>query len=75
MKTSAKPNSPKTIMVPVTTMEEMPVISYAERDELIASLKEAEAEIAAGNFTIYNPGTFVDEMMAVYRSAKAKRSA
>jgi hypothetical protein len=75
MKTSAKPNSPKTIMVPVTTMEEMPVISDAERDELIASLKEAEAEIAAGNFTIYNPDTFVDEMMAVYRAAKAKRSA
>ena len=57
------------------TIEVVPAVSDAERDELIGSLKEAEAEIAAGNCTTYNPETFVDEMMAVYRAAKAKMSA
>jgi hypothetical protein len=32
---------------PVTTMEEIPVLSEQERDELLASLKEAEARAAA----------------------------
>jgi NADH:ubiquinone oxidoreductase subunit H len=38
-------------------------------------LKEAEAEIAAGNCTTYNPDSFVEEMVAAYRAAKAKKSA
>ena len=63
------------MMVPVMTMEEVPVLSKAERDELIASLEKAQAEIAAGNCTTYNPDTFMDEMMAVYRAAKAKKPA
>ena len=42
-------------MVPVSTMAEVPVISDAERDELIASLKEGQARIAAGEYTVHNP--------------------
>ena len=56
------------------TEEEMSVLSDAERDELIASLKQAEAEIAAGNCTTHNPEAFMDEMVAVYRAARAKKS-
>ena len=62
------------MMVPVMTVEEVPVLSEAERDELIASLKEGQARIAAGEFTVHNPDTFMDEMMAVYRAAKVKKS-
>jgi hypothetical protein len=46
--TAAKLGGAKTTFVPVTTMEEVPVLSDAERDELIASLKQAEQDIADG---------------------------
>jgi hypothetical protein len=36
------------MMVPVITMEEVPVLSDEERADLIASLKQAEADVAAG---------------------------
>jgi hypothetical protein len=39
---------PVTEVIPVTTMVEVPVLSDAERAELVASLQEAEAEIREG---------------------------
>jgi hypothetical protein len=60
----------RTTMVPVTTMEEMPVLNDVERAELLASLKQAEAEIEAGEAIDYDPKTFKDRLLGIYRRAK-----
>jgi hypothetical protein len=60
----------RTTMVPVTTMEEIPVLSEAERDELLKSLKEAEARAKAGQTTEYDPKTFKDRLIGIYRRSK-----
>jgi hypothetical protein len=60
----------RTTMVPVTTMEEVPVLSDEERAELLASLKEAEAQIKAGNSTEYAPKSFRDRLIGIYRGIK-----
>jgi len=60
----------RTTMVPVTTMEGIPVLSDAERDELLHSLKEAEARAKAGQTTDYDPKTFKDRLIGVYRRNK-----
>ncbi len=60
----------RTTMVPVTTMEEIPVLSDAERDELLKSLKEAEARAKAGQTTEYDPKTFKDRLIGIYRRSK-----
>jgi hypothetical protein len=60
-KTAAKPAKGKrrrTTMVPVTTMEEMPILSGKERAELIARLKAAQARVKAGKAIDYDPETF-----------------
>ena len=57
-------------MVPVTTMEEIPVLSEKERAELIARLKEAEARIKAGDYIEYDPKKFKDRLMRIYRGKK-----
>jgi hypothetical protein len=59
-----------TTMVPVTTMEEIPVLSDKEREELVASLKQAEARVKAGQAIDYDPKTFKDRLVAIYRGAK-----
>jgi len=38
----------ETMVVPVITMEEVPVLSERERADFVASLKQAEADVAAG---------------------------
>jgi len=45
----------KTTWIPVTTMEEMPLLDEEKLAELVGSLEEGEAEIAAGNFTVLGP--------------------
>jgi len=57
-------------MVPVTTMEEIPVLSERERAELLASLKKAEAQIKAGNYIEYDPSKLKDRMLRIYRAKK-----
>jgi hypothetical protein len=59
-----------TIAVPVTTMEELPELTEEERAELLASLKQAEADIEAGNFVEYDSKTFKDRMLRIYRAKK-----
>lgn len=59
-------------MVPVTTMEELPILSEEERAEMLASLKAAEARIAAGQCAEHDPGAFVDRLMKV-RAAAIRR--
>jgi hypothetical protein len=70
MKVKANENSRRTTMVPVTTMEEIPVLSDEERAELVATLKEAEARIDAGQAIDYDPKTFKKRLIEIYRSAK-----
>ena len=57
-------------MVPVTTMEQIPVLDESERAELLAALKEAEAQIEAGEFVEYDPETFKARLLDHYRRAK-----
>jgi hypothetical protein len=55
----------RTGMVAVTTMEEATILSEKERAEMIASLKAAEARIAAGQYVEHDPEKFVDRLMEV----------
>ena len=69
-KSAVKQKGRRTTTVPVTTMEEIPVLGERERAELLASLKEAEAQIKAGDFTEYDPKTLKDRMLRLYRAKK-----
>ena len=60
----------RTTMVPVTTMEEIPVLSETEREEFLTSLKEAEARAGAGQTAEYDPKTFKDRLIGIYRGSK-----
>jgi hypothetical protein len=53
-------------------MEELPILSEEERAEMLASLKAAEARIAAGQCAEHDPGAFVDRLMKV-RAAAIRR--
>ena len=72
MTTRAKPieNSRTTTLVPVTTLEEIPVLSETERSELATSLHAAEARIKAGHGIEYDPKSFKERLMRIYRGAK-----
>jgi hypothetical protein len=57
----------ETMIVPVITMEEVPVLSERERAELLASLKQAEADVAAGKAKPFNREEFKRRFLAVCR--------
>jgi hypothetical protein len=65
-KAARHPSRPTT-MVPVTTMEELPVLDDKERAELLASLKAAEARMDAGEGIEYDPDTFMARLIRIYR--------
>ncbi len=67
MKTPATKPEPETIFVPVVTMEEVPILSEEERDELLASLKEAEADFAAGRAELFDRESFMARFMGICR--------
>jgi hypothetical protein len=69
-------NNPKrTTLIPVTTMEEVPVLSDAERAELVESLENAKKEIDAGHCVDHDSSNFVDRLMAVRADAlRTKRT-
>jgi len=69
-KTAAKQKRRRTTTVPVTTMEEIPVLSEKERAELLNSLKQAEARVRFGKAIDYDPKTFKDRLVRIYRGAK-----
>jgi hypothetical protein len=69
-KIETKDKGRRTTMVPVTTMEEIPVLSDKERAELTTSLEEAEARVKAGKAIDYDPNTFKDRLIGIYRGAK-----
>ena len=56
-------------MVPVTTMEEVVILSEEERAEMVAVLKDAEARVASGESIEHDPDTFVDHLMEARASA------
>lgn len=60
----------RTTRVPVTTMEEIPVLDEKEREELLAELGNAESEIRSGRFTEYGTATFKPRLIDIYRRAK-----
>jgi hypothetical protein len=68
-KTAAK-STRRTTMVPVTTMEELPVLSDKERASLRTSLEQAEGRIDAGQGVDYDPKTFKRRLLDIYRSTK-----
>jgi len=57
-------------MVPVTTMEEVPVLTPEERTTLITSLEEAEARVKAGQFIEHDPATLKDRLLNIHRQGK-----
>ena len=69
-KTATKDKRRRTTMVPVTTMEEIPVLSEKKQAELNASLKEAAARVRAGKGIDYDPKTFKDRLVSIYRRGK-----
>lgn len=69
-KSGAKQKRRRTTMVPVTTMEEIPVLGERERADLLASLEEAQAQIKAGEFTEYDPKKLKERMLRIYRAKK-----
>jgi len=56
-------------MFPVATMNVAPILSEEERAEMLASLKAAEARLAAGQCVEHDPDTFVDRLMKVRATA------
>jgi len=60
----------RTTTVPVTTMEEIPVLSDRERAELTTSLQDAEARVKAGKSIDYDPKTFKNRLIGIYRAPK-----
>lgn len=67
---TTKGQTRRTTTVPVTTMEEIPVLSAQERRQLTASLEQAEARIKAGKAIDYDPKTFKKRLIGVYRRGK-----
>jgi hypothetical protein len=65
----------RTTMVPVTTMEEVRLLSPEERAALIASLEEAEARIKAGEGIEYEPAALKDRLLKIYRKGKRAKGA
>jgi hypothetical protein len=72
---STNPKPHRTAMVPVTTMEELPLLTEAERADLLVSLKEAEASVKAGQGVEHDPDTFVDRLIAIRNTAKRSKPA
>jgi hypothetical protein len=51
----------------MTAMEESRILGDEEREELIASLKDAEADITAGRATPFDKASFKARFMAICR--------
>jgi hypothetical protein len=69
-KAATKDKRRRTTMVPVTTMEELPVLSDKERADLRASLDEAQGRIEAGKGVDYDPKSFKRRLLDIYRGVK-----
>jgi hypothetical protein len=59
--------SNRIVMVPMTTMEELPVLPDKARAELRASLEKAENRMKAGQGIDYDSKTFRGRLVDIYR--------
>jgi hypothetical protein len=66
----AKAKRRRTTQVPVTTMEEIPILSSQERAELLDSLEKAQARVRAGKALDYDPVAFKNRLIGIYRRGK-----
>jgi hypothetical protein len=57
----------ETMVVPVVSVEEVAVPTEKERSDLLVSLKQAEAEAAAGKAKPFNRATFKERFLAICR--------
>jgi hypothetical protein len=57
----------QTMVIPVVTMEEVPVLTDQERADFIASVKRAEADVAAGKAKPFNRKEFKQRFLAICR--------
>jgi len=48
-------------------MEELPLLSENERDQLVDTLKESEVRIKAGDYTQYDRKKFKNRLLRIYR--------
>jgi hypothetical protein len=69
-KTATRSKRRRTTTVPVTTMEEIPILSDKERTALTDALKRAQARIKAGKGVDYDPQAFKERLMRIYRGGK-----
>ena len=69
VKTAAR-RTRRATQVPMTTMEDIPVLGEAERAALRAALKKAERQIKSGDYVKYDSKTFRGRLLAAYREAK-----
>jgi hypothetical protein len=67
MKRSTLVPKRETMTVPVVTVEEVPVLSERERADLVASLKQAEADVAAGKAKPFDREEFKKRFLAICR--------
>jgi hypothetical protein len=67
MKRSTLDPKRETVAVPVVTVEEVPVLSERERADLVASLKQAEADVAAGKAKPFDLDEFKKRFLAICR--------
>ena len=70
-KISTKGKRRRTTMMPVTTMEEVPVPSPKEREQLLHALRQAETRIKAGKGIDHDPETFKQRLVRIYRDGRS----
>jgi len=63
----------RTALVPVTTLEDLPILTEAEEKDLLGSLDQAESEIRSGKSIKYDPKIFRDRLLGIYRANKQRR--
>ena len=68
--TATSDNGRRTTMVPVTTMEEVPVLAEKERAQLRTSPEEAEGRIKANQGVDYDRKTFKQRLTNIYRGKR-----
>ena len=58
-----------TVLVPVVTLQEMPHITSAERENLAAEFDQIEADMKAGDFIAYSPEWLRGELAKAFEAA------
>jgi predicted transcriptional regulator len=72
-KTGTHRSGAATTFMPVTTMEEVPVFTEAERADMLATLKQGEADITAGRATRLQPAEVEPWLRGKLEKARAKK--